>query len=568
MIVASCSGGTVPRPTNLRLRFGDEGWHLPGQLDVIFTASSAPTSETRRTDLDALRSFAMLLGVALHATLSFVPFPWFVHDTERSDPFLLLILAVHGFRMPLFFLLSGYFTMLVFSRRGLASLLEQRFTRIFLPLVIAMLTLVPLGWAIEDSALRTNPLDPAVADVLSGDEATVRRRLASPGAADRRDAFWGQTPLAWAAMRGEPTIVAAILDANADIDSRDVFGNTPLHHAAGFGRDAAARVLMERGADTEATNAVGRMPAAMMHLPADLYSDLAPLIGVPPVGIDAILEGRERLRALLPTGPNPEGTLGGPLDRATLAWSDVLSAEWLRLRVGPWSLHLVQTNVFYHLWFLWFLCWLVAVFAILAVTGLLPTGRRRWWLLALSCLPQLVMGMSEGADYGPDTSLGILPRPHALAFYGCFYFFGVATFAAEGLGTRLGRHWKLLVPTAIVLFVVGIATMNDRLLASVLQPAYAWAMSLGLIGLFSRFCSRPSPLVSWLADASYWMYLVHPPLVMLAQMVVRTWAMPAELKLLVVMAMVTPALLLTYRYGVRFTVIGRLLNGPRGVARA
>ena len=91
----------------------------------------------RRTDLDALRSFAMLLGIALHASLSFFAFPWPVHDTQRSDLLPLFLVAVHGFRMPLFFLLSGYFTMLVYRRRGLKSLLDQRFTRIFLPLVIA-----------------------------------------------------------------------------------------------------------------------------------------------------------------------------------------------------------------------------------------------------------------------------------------------------------------------------------------------------------------------------------------------------------------------------------------------
>jgi len=115
-----------------------------------------------------------------------------------------------------------------------------------------------------------------------------------------------------------------------------------------------------------------------------------------------------------------------------------------------------------------------------------------------------------------------------------------------------------------VLFGLGVATLNDRLFASVLQPAYAWTMSLGLIGVFSRFSSRPSPLVSWLADASYWMYLVHVPLVMAAQLVVRPWAMPADIKFVLVMAMVTPVLLVSYRYGVRFTAIGRLLNGPRG----
>jgi len=49
---------------------------------------------------------------------------------------------------------------------------------------------------------------------------------------------------------------------------------------------------------------------------------------------------------------------------------------------------------------------------------------------------------------------------------------------------------------------------------------------------------------------------------MVAQLVVRPLAMPAGLKLLVVMALAAPVLLVTYRYGVRFTAIGSLLNGP------
>lgn len=510
----------------------------------------------------------MLLGVALHASMSFVTFPWPVRDTERSDLLLPLLVAVHGFRMPLFFLLSGYFTMLVLSRRGLASLLRQRFTRIFLPLVIATVTLVPLDTAISTHAERTDRPEPALATILSGDEAAVRRQLAVPGAVEHRDAFWGLTPLAWATMRGDPAILAAVLDAGADATSSDRDGTTPLHVAAYFGRDAAARLLMDRGADPAAANVVGRTPAAILALPADLASEFAPMIGMQPIGTDEILAGRERLRTVLPTGPNPQGTLGGPLDRATLAWSRMLSSEWLRIRVGSWSLHLMQTNILHHLWFLWFLCWLVVAFAILARAGRLPTGRSRWWLVAVSCVPQLVMGMSMAGGYGPDTSFGIVPLPHLLAYYACFYFFGVATFAEEGLGTRLGRHWKLLLPTAIALFVAGIATMNDRLLASVLQPAYAWTMSLGLIGLFSRFGSRPSPVASWLADASYWMYLIHVPLVMAAQLAIRSWAMPADLKFLVVMALVTPVLILSYRYGVRHTAIGRLLNGPRTAALA
>ena len=517
----------------------------------------------RRTDLDALRGFAMLLGIALHASLSFFAFPWPVHDTRHSDLLPLFLVAVHGFRMPLFFLLSGYFTMLVYRRRGLKSLLEQRVTRILLPLVIAVATIVPLDTALKAFAHRTIRPEPAVAEILSGDEAAVRRRLATEGAAGIKDAFYGRTPLPWATMHGDPAIVATVLDAGGDVNERDGSGNTPLHVVAYFGRNAAGRVLLERGGDPRARNVVGRLPAAAMMLPADVAAEFAPLVGLDTLGVDDVLLGRARLREVLPTGPNAEGTEGGLLDRLTLAWSRVLSSEPLRLRVGSWSLHLVQTNVFDHLWFLWFLCWLVALFALFAVTGLLPSGRRRWWLVAASCLPQAVMGMSLAGGYGPDTSLGLLPKPHVLGFYACFFFFGVATFAAEGLGTRLGGRWKILLPAAAVLLAAGIATMNDRLLATVLQPAYAWTMSLGLIGVFHRFFRNPSPTVSWLADASYWMYLVHVPLVMVAQLLVREWPLPAVLKFFYILGLVTPLLLASYRWCVRFTVIGSLLNGPR-----
>lgn len=517
----------------------------------------------RRTDLDALRGFAMLLGIALHASLSFFAFPWPVHDTRCSDVLPLLFAAVHGFRMPLFFLLSGYFTMLVYRRRGLGPLLRQRIARIVLPLAIAVATIVPLDTVLEQFAHRTIRPEPAVAEILSGDEVAVRRRLATPGAVDRTDTFYGRTPLTWAVLHGDPAIVAAVLDAGGDVDERDASGNTPLHAVAYFGRDAAGRLLVDRGADPRAGNVVGRLPAAAMALPADVAAEFAPLVGLDPLGVDDVLQGRARLREVLPTGPNAEGTTGDMLDRLTLAWSRLLSSDRLRLRVGAWSPHPLQTNVFDHLWFLWFLCWLVALFALLAMTGLLPAGRRRWWLVPASCLPQAVMGMWLAGSYGPDTSLGLIPKPHVFAFYACFFLFGVATFAAEGIDTRLGRSWKLLLPAALALFAAGIATRNDRLLATLLQPAYAWTMSLGLIGLFCRLFPDPRPAVSWLADASYWMYLVHVPLIMGAQLLVRHWPLPAGLKFLLILAMVTPLLLASYRWLVRYTAIGSLLNGPR-----
>ena len=100
---------------------------------------AAPDVSTRRHDLDALRAGAMLAGVAFHAAHSFAPgMPWLIHDTQQSPWWFLFLFLVHGCRMPLFFLVSGYFTALLFERKGLSDLLRHRLARIGGPLVAAI----------------------------------------------------------------------------------------------------------------------------------------------------------------------------------------------------------------------------------------------------------------------------------------------------------------------------------------------------------------------------------------------------------------------------------------------
>jgi peptidoglycan/LPS O-acetylase OafA/YrhL len=514
----------------------------------------------RRNDLDALRSFAMTLGIAVHVSLAFFQSCWPVHDSRPSGFLLLLFLAIHGFRMPLFFLLSGYFTMLVYRRRGLGSLLQQRFMRIAVPLALAMATIKPLDGYLERYAARSSRLEPAISEMFGGDAEAVRRRFAAGADAEDRDAVFRRRMLSWAALSNHAAVVVAVIDAGADVNARGGLGDTVLHDAVAFGRDEAVAVLLARGADPRIANRSGRMPLAMTCISPELAAEYAPLLGLPPLEADEIARGRGRIRELL---GDVGMTVGGPLDRAVLAYWRFLGSDRFRLRFGREPFHLVDTNIFDHLWFLWSLCWFVAAFALLAVANLLPTGRHRWWLVPLSVVPQLFMGQSMSGFFGPDTPFGLLPQPHLLAFYGCFYFFGAATFAAEGMQTRLGDRWRVLLPAAAVLFGAGVATIGLRPAAAALQPAYAWAMSVGLIGLFHRSFPHPSGQVAWLADAAYWMYLAHVPLVLAAQLVVRDWPLPGGVKFLLMFAAVTAVLLVTYAWCVRPTLIGRILNGPR-----
>jgi fucose 4-O-acetylase-like acetyltransferase len=67
----------------------------------------------RYHSLDALRAAMMLLGLVLHSAASYTRTPlraaWPYHDTHNSIVFDLLLFFIHLFRMPIFFVVAGFF---------------------------------------------------------------------------------------------------------------------------------------------------------------------------------------------------------------------------------------------------------------------------------------------------------------------------------------------------------------------------------------------------------------------------------------------------------------------------
>lgn len=101
-----------------------------------------PAPGRRYHDLDALRAFAMFLGVAWHAAVVYG------RDATRAgvsgDLHLWFAATSHAFRLPVFFLLAGFFAAMVHDRGGPGRFVRQRAVRIGVPLVVGMLTLSPL----------------------------------------------------------------------------------------------------------------------------------------------------------------------------------------------------------------------------------------------------------------------------------------------------------------------------------------------------------------------------------------------------------------------------------------
>ncbi|GIW97263.1 MAG: hypothetical protein KatS3mg111_0596 [Pirellulaceae bacterium] len=107
--------------------------------------------------------------------------PWTVQDRFQSDTYYVLFAAIHGFRMPLFFMLSGFFTAMLWRKRGLRAMLLHRARRIGLPLILSCLTIIPAMWIV--TALVSQPAPPSAESaaaweaVVAGDTARVRHAI-------------------------------------------------------------------------------------------------------------------------------------------------------------------------------------------------------------------------------------------------------------------------------------------------------------------------------------------------------------------------------------------------------
>lgn len=551
------------------------------------------TGSARRHDLDALRAIAMLLGIVLHGALSFFPMAWMVQDSQRSEWFAIPFALIHGFRMPLFFMLSGFFTAMLWRKRGLAALVVHRLKRIFLPLVLGCLTIVPAMWAVdsfissnretaatatdsdkEDPEVRVEPTDPTelawhlafnndaerLSQLLQGNE--VDLTVKGPD---------GSSILHSVAAIGHAEVIPILVRHGADVNSLSPKSDTPLHSAAFFGRAECVSNFIELGADANAVNTDGNTPLDVAQFD---FATVQYIAGMYQLHVDKeqFLAGQKQTVEILKSSTTKAKESSTLIEPSSQGFDELLG-------------FLFYFPAFHHLWFLAFLCWLVAAFVVYAAisNGLRMKRLPAWMicspfnlviLIPLTMLPQLFM---DTRVFGPDTSIGLLPIPHILGYYAVFFFFGALYWDVDDQQGVLGRWWFLTLPfTLLVLFPLGlqvvggkaswlegVSPMNTKLVSVLIQSLFAWLMTFGSIGLFRACFTRQSKVMRYVSDSSYWLYLAHLPLILLVQWAVRDWQFSAILKCTLVCVFVSGLLLLSYEYFVRYTPIGTLLNGKK-----
>ncbi|MFN3323086.1 MAG: acyltransferase family protein [Bryobacteraceae bacterium] len=270
-------------------------------------------------------------------------------------------------------------------------------------------------------------------------------------------------------------------------------------------------------------------------------------------------------------------TRAGFIYANTLPSPDAWSETWAILRAGEYPITTA------HLWFLYYLMYFYA--AMFAWRLFSDKGRQRidagFRRLLQSPWRPLIFAIPTSISFYPmrsgglDTEAGFLVHPKILFAYGIFFAFGFLLHRQADLLTGFCRNaWKLVVG-AILLFPVQAAFQfrvvtglpdyqpGPHLGAIITGAVIVWLLVFGLTGLFVRYLNGSRAWVRYLADASYWIYLMHLPLMIWIPAALSQMPLPALVKFALVIVISVPILLLSYHYLVRYTLIGRILNGPR-----
>ncbi|MGO2570601.1 MAG: glucans biosynthesis protein MdoC, partial [Serratia proteamaculans] len=92
-------------------------------------------SNQREFFLDSIRAYLMLLGIPFHLSLIYSSHAWAVNSATPSFSLTVLNDFIHAFRMQVFFVISGYFSYMLYERYERHKWLKVRLERVAIPLL-------------------------------------------------------------------------------------------------------------------------------------------------------------------------------------------------------------------------------------------------------------------------------------------------------------------------------------------------------------------------------------------------------------------------------------------------
>jgi peptidoglycan/LPS O-acetylase OafA/YrhL len=254
-----------------------------------------------------------------------------------------------------------------------------------------------------------------------------------------------------------------------------------------------------------------------------------------------------------------------------------LIADAVRSNEGPKEKQPLSTM---HLWFLYYLLAFSGLAGLISRTNWLDWLQLRWrkevWLVSpLALVPGAWLAGSPLP--APES---FIPQIWPFLFYGLFFFAGWSLYLRESkLYAWTPYAWHMAIGS-MLLFIPYYCWMPVLDLSAIAKPrAESWdwvsfieailtaylsaSLTMTSLLLAHRYWNKKSAILRFLSDASYWVYLIHLPIVVFLQTLLIPWNWPTVIKLVVVLFVTMFACITSYLVFVRYTPIGWMLHGKR-----
>lgn len=240
-----------------------------------------------------------------------------------------------------------------------------------------------------------------------------------------------------------------------------------------------------------------------------------------------------------------------------------------------------------HLWFIYDLIWLcllsIPIYWLmgkvgpsikdkcLAIHKVLAT---KWWGFLVLSLPLAGIGaFYHNGLVHPSGSF--VPNMGELGHNGLFFVFGwLFYFHRENLFQHYHAHvWRYSLAGVVTFFVFLITvrlakegvlpTVQANLTSAYVFNSTTWLWSFAIIGLFLRYLPDHNKFMLYISNSSYWVYLVHMLGTIGFGILLYNMDFSAITKMLINITLTTVFALATYHWFVRFSFIGKFLNGTK-----
>lgn len=169
----------------------------------------------------------------------------------------------------------------------------------------------------------------------------------------------------------------------------------------------------------------------------------------------------------------------------------------------------------------------------------------------------------------------LMPSPIQLSYYGYFFALGILLHKfIEHYFTYYRYKWLYLIAGSLCAITTWVLvqyftdnpatlTFLFKVLIKTLFVMSNFLLAFGFLGIMLKVFNRQNDLVRYFSDSSFWVYLIHLPIIVILQSLLIGSAIPGSLRFALVLIVTTCFCLVTYHFWVRYTIIGYFLHGRK-----